>query len=282
MARIRTIKPDFFKNEDVAEMPAMTRLLFIGLWTQSDREGRLLDRPKRLKAEIFPYDNYDVNKGLDELQKRGFIIRYKGDVNVQDRVSPPEQPDEQLSIIQIVNFSKHQQPNVKESASTLPAPYKHSASTVQASQERKGKEREQEGKGVLRAHENESPEDSTKDQSEANAPPVAPPPPPRQNKGPCIEAVTEFFTRAGGTEEMAKGFWNKWESVDWMNGVSAIRNWTPLANNYIATWHRNDEKDQKHGPGRKQTVTSSIEAIDAATADIIRDLDEAARIQHES
>lgn len=122
--------------------------------------------------------------------------------------------------------------------------------------------------------------DSGKDQSEANAPPVAPPPP-RQNKGPCIEAVTEFFTRAGGTEEMAKGFWNKWESVDWMNGVSAIRNWTPLANNYIATWHRNDEKDQKHGPGRKQTVTSSIEAIDAATADIIRDLDEAARIQHE-
>ncbi len=66
MARIRTIKPQFFLNEELAELPAMVRLLFIGLWTQADREGRLLDRPKRLKAEIFPYDNFDVEKGLHQ------------------------------------------------------------------------------------------------------------------------------------------------------------------------------------------------------------------------
>ena len=49
MARARNIKPGFFKNEFLAEMPCEVRLLFIGLWTLADREGRLEDRPKRIK-----------------------------------------------------------------------------------------------------------------------------------------------------------------------------------------------------------------------------------------
>jgi hypothetical protein len=145
MARIRTIKPGFFKNEDIAGLPSMTRLFFIGLWTQADRAGRLEDRPRRLKAEIFPYDNYDVEKGLNELQSAGFIIRYKANVNVSDRVLAPEQPVTELALIQITNFSKHQQPNVKEVQSTFPAPCQHDASTMPALQEQEqeyGKEQE--------------------------------------------------------------------------------------------------------------------------------------------
>lgn len=149
MARIRTIKPDFFKNETIAELPALVRLLFIGLWTQSDREGRLEDRPKRLKAELFPYENFDVNKGLDELHNGGFIYRYKVNVNAYGRVLAPEQPIKEVSYIQIVNFSKHQQPNVKEQQSTIPAPYKHSANIT--GKEGKGKEGEQEGEGDAHA-----------------------------------------------------------------------------------------------------------------------------------
>jgi len=269
MARIRTIKPEFFKNEDIAEMPAMTRLLFIGLWTQSDREGRLMDRPKRLKAEIFPYDNYDVNKGLDELQKKGFLIRYKVNVNVTDRVLSPEQPEEQLSIIQIVNFLKHQQPNVKESYSTIPAQCKHGASIT--GRERKGKE----GKGVGELPVQQmigDPENFSNEKS----PPVAPPPP--QNVGPPLDAVIQFMTGAGGTEEMANKFWNKYEGLGWMQGYSKIFNWRSFANNYIANYKDNEKKN---GSGRKQTTASSIEAIDAASAELVRDLDAAARQQHE-
>lgn len=116
MARIRTIKPQFFKNEDIAELSAMTRLLFIGLWTQADRDGRLEDRPKRLKAEIFPYENYDIEKGLNELQSAGFIIRYKVNVNASGRVLAPEQPVTELALVQIVTFSKHQRFTGKEAA----------------------------------------------------------------------------------------------------------------------------------------------------------------------
>ena len=67
MARIRTIKPDFFTNEQVAALPYEWRLLFVGVWTQADREGRLEDRPMRLKAALFPYDSIDVDAGLTQL-----------------------------------------------------------------------------------------------------------------------------------------------------------------------------------------------------------------------
>jgi hypothetical protein len=118
MARIRTIKPEFFKNETLADLPALDRLLFIGLWTIADRNGRLEDRPKRIRAEIFPYDeNYNVEQGLTNLAQARFIIRYQA---------------AELLCIQIVNFEKHQHPHVKEAASTIPAPCKPGASPVQA------------------------------------------------------------------------------------------------------------------------------------------------------
>jgi len=77
MARARNIKPGFFKNEDLVELPFEYRLLFAGLWTLADREGRLEDRPKRIKMELFPADNVDVDHGLGELERYGFIQRYE-------------------------------------------------------------------------------------------------------------------------------------------------------------------------------------------------------------
>ncbi len=58
MARIRTIKPEFFLHDELFELEKETglpvRLAFIGLWTQCDREGRFKWRPLRLKAAILP------------------------------------------------------------------------------------------------------------------------------------------------------------------------------------------------------------------------------------
>lgn len=111
MARIRTIKPDFFKNEQLSDLPAITRLLFIGLWTQADKEGRLHDRPKRIKAEIFPYDNVNIENELSRLQSAGFIERYEVG---------------EMKVIQIDKFTKHQRISGTESftQSELPAPPK--------------------------------------------------------------------------------------------------------------------------------------------------------------
>lgn len=117
MARARNIKPGFFRDEYIIELPFEARLLFIGLWTLADREGRLKDRPKQIKIDIFPCDNVDVNKLLDQLKSKGFIIRYTVDSD---------------HYIQVVNFVKHQNPHIKEPASDIPASDKHGASTVQA------------------------------------------------------------------------------------------------------------------------------------------------------
>lgn len=114
MARARSIKPGFFKNEQLAELPHPARLLFAGLWTIADRAGRLEDRPKRIKAEIFPYENQPVERLLESLNKAGFIIRYESGGN---------------RFIAIPTWNKHQNPHVKEAASTIPAPCEHCADT---------------------------------------------------------------------------------------------------------------------------------------------------------
>lgn len=105
MARARNIKPGLFSNEFLAEIPAFDRLLFIGLWCLADREGRLEDRVKRIKMELFPCDTYDVNEGLTALANAKFISRY----SVED-----------LAVIEIINFQKHQSPHGTEKDSALP------------------------------------------------------------------------------------------------------------------------------------------------------------------
>lgn len=111
MGRIRYLKPDFFKDEDLVEHPFWIRLLFQGLWTIADKEGRLEDRPKRIKADLFPYENVDVEEGLSELSKiknhstRPFIQRYEANGE---------------AYIQIVNWHKHQKPHHTEKESLIP------------------------------------------------------------------------------------------------------------------------------------------------------------------
>ena len=51
MARARNIKPSFFMNENLAECDPLARILFVGLWTLADRDGRLEDRPKPLRVQ---------------------------------------------------------------------------------------------------------------------------------------------------------------------------------------------------------------------------------------
>lgn len=109
MARTRNLKPGFFKNERLAELPYETRLLFAGLWTIADRSGRLEDRPKRIHAELFPYDHeLDLEVMLEQLDQSDFIFRYK--IN-------------NSAYIQIPKWFSHQNPHPKETVSvTSPIP----------------------------------------------------------------------------------------------------------------------------------------------------------------
>ncbi|HBK4773890.1 TPA: hypothetical protein RG718_000424 [Providencia rettgeri] len=131
MARARNIKPGFFTNDDLAECEPLARILFVGLWTVADREGRLEDKPRKIKAMVLPYDDADCDKLLSQLHGKNFITRYVVDGN---------------EFIQINNWKKHQNPHMKEAASEIPeqvtqptdikeAPEKHHTSTVQEPEE---------------------------------------------------------------------------------------------------------------------------------------------------
>lgn len=145
MARSRNIKPGFFTNDELAECHPLGRLLFAGLWTIADKEGRLDDRPKKIKAMLLPFDEADCDALLQQLNDHKFIIRYR--VNGE-------------CYIQISNWKKHQNPHCKEAASEIPAPVENDKSTGQeqckedAEEEKKGSESPQdvENKGAPEMH----------------------------------------------------------------------------------------------------------------------------------
>lgn len=115
MPRSRNIKPSFFTNDELAELSVETRLLFIGLWTLADRDGLLEYRPKKIKAQLFPYDSVPLKKLLEDLRNARFISFYEV---------------EGKQFIEIVNFSKHQNPHKNEKESGLPKPNKNNTLSI--------------------------------------------------------------------------------------------------------------------------------------------------------
>lgn len=84
MARIRTIKPEFWTDEKIVECSPSARLLFVGLWTFSDDRGVHQASVKRLKMEVFPGDDVsvaDVEKMIGELRSVGLIREFQHEGN---------------------------------------------------------------------------------------------------------------------------------------------------------------------------------------------------------
>lgn len=104
MARIRTIKPEFFTSEDIVALTPLARLLFIATWLEADREGRLEWKPNTLKMRYLPADACSIATLCEELVGAGLVVLY----------------GEGLAVIP--GFPKHQNINGKESPSRLPAP----------------------------------------------------------------------------------------------------------------------------------------------------------------
>lgn len=139
MARIRTIKPDFFRHEPLFEAEKATglplRIAFAGLWTAADREGRFRWKPRSLKLDCLPYDDVDFEAVLEALRAAGLVVKYTVDGSEYGFIP---------------SWHKHQHINQREAASNLPVPSdaQASASTcehIPARGEGKGREEERNG-----------------------------------------------------------------------------------------------------------------------------------------
>jgi hypothetical protein len=104
MARIRSIKAEFFTSADVLALTPLARLLYIGLWCEADREGRLKWTPLSFRYRYLPADDCDIDAVAGELVDRGLVVRY-GD-----------------NLAYIPSFLKHQRPNPREQDSAFPDP----------------------------------------------------------------------------------------------------------------------------------------------------------------
>ncbi len=80
MPRRRMVDPQIWRNEKVGSLPDAGRLLFIGIFSQADDDGRLKASPRFLMATIFPYDNdktaEDVKLLRDQCAELGLIRLY--------------------------------------------------------------------------------------------------------------------------------------------------------------------------------------------------------------
>ncbi|MCX5365878.1 hypothetical protein OG864_45090 [Streptomyces sp. NBC_00124] len=154
MARIRTIKPEFFTSLTIADLTPEQRLTFIGLWTHADDAGRCVDDARLIKAAIWPLDDRtaaDIEIDLKALTESSLITRYT--LN-------------RKRYIAVTGWDEHQRIN-RPTPSKLPAPEdgdptppdpvtRHDSDSLNAHaqlsedsrQERKGKEGNREGKGT--------------------------------------------------------------------------------------------------------------------------------------
>lgn len=81
MARIRTIKPEFWTDEKIVLLPYEARLLFIGIWNFADDYGFFWDEPTRIKMQVLPNDDVDVETLLDMLVSADLLNVYVSDNN---------------------------------------------------------------------------------------------------------------------------------------------------------------------------------------------------------
>ena len=137
MARIRSIKPEFWSDASIVRLPFEYRLLFQGMWNFADDAGFIENDPVQIKLHVFPADDVDIAKGVRALKAQGLVevVRLEG-----------------RSVIRIANW-KHQridkpQPSKfaplyaeYQGLSTIPGTFQERSQNVPAGGDRRGKER---------------------------------------------------------------------------------------------------------------------------------------------
>lgn len=130
--RIRSIKPEFWRSQDISRLSIEDRLLFIGLWSYVDDNGVGEDRVSMIAADLFaddlerdPRETFArVSRGLASLSEGGQIVRYT--VAKRDYFEVLRWKDHQ----RIDKPGKSRLPHNDAAGSTLREPSRHSRDTL--------------------------------------------------------------------------------------------------------------------------------------------------------
>lgn len=254
MARIRTVKPELAKHELLFDAEQETglplRFAWAMLFTVADREGRFAWRPRRLKADVLPYDNIEFSRVLDAWLTRGLLVKY--------RVA-----DEWIGWIP--TFRKHQNLNPRESASDLPdldsadeVIDHRNQQVADACGTREARDDDACNTEKLRAG-GEGKGREGKERGGDTATPSAHPPDPGSNgsrkprdrfKPPTVGEVRTYVAERGSRID-AQTFVDHYAAKGWLVGKTPMKDWRAA----VRTWESREHARNGQGPGAGEKVT---------------------------
>jgi hypothetical protein len=120
--RRRDLRPEFFTDEQLLQLPVEGRLLYLGLLCFADDEGRGPWSPRELKAFVFPCDRWITGQYIDQLLARmenlGLVRRYFA----RNR----ERPNRPYDVYFVITGFKRTQKINRPTPSVCPAPPRRS------------------------------------------------------------------------------------------------------------------------------------------------------------
>lgn len=198
MARKRMIDPGIWSSEDFGSLSTLAKVVFVGLVSQADDEGRGLANPQYLKSILFPYDDKlraaDIGKTLSEIASRMSTTFYACD-------------EKQYYVME--NWEKYQSIN-KPTTSKIPLPDDYRSTTV--------------GLPPNRIEENRK----EKKRAREDAPPS------KNNFVPPTEEEVGAYCAERDNSVNPKSFVNFYESKGWMVGKSKMKDWRAA----VRTWEQ--------------------------------------------
>ena len=235
MARIRTIKPEFFRHEGLQDLGAEPMLVFAGLWTQCDSQGRFIWAPRQLKLDILPFMPFDMAQVLVKLEAAGFVKRYTANGKTYG-VVPTFKDHQRLSGKEATEGVKYPDPICEQQGSDGEATGKQQGSDGER-QESQERERERE-----------------REVSIGDKPPENIPPPPEEEKPrkkfipPTHEEVEAYCQERKNTVHAEK-FISHYTSNGWRVGKNRMVDWKAA----VRTWENNG-----NGNGRDHPLAGKV------------------------
>jgi len=252
MARIRTIKPEFWTDEKVTACSMPARLFFIGLWTFADDDGRMPFSPKRLQLQIFPGDPVDVEELVAELVSFGLIRVYA----VEGR-----------DYLAVCNFNRHQRmshpspsrvPEFPENSGTFRKTLDGSGS---GNGNGNGSGKNQNLLSELKNSSDETVCESAFSEEVSNPTPKAKPA--REGKSlrphhPTVEEVGEYC-RERENQIDPQRFVDHYQANGWKVGRNAMKDWRAA----VRTWEKNEvnANGREHKSKAQQRYERQLAAI---------------------
>lgn len=194
MPRIRTIKPEFWTDEKLANVPLQARLIYIGIWTYADDTGVLRASNRLLKSQILPYDDsirLDVfSKWVDALIDARMLIPFK---------------HKEESYLYVRTFSDHQ----KIDKPSKPLIDRSEVSKLITLDEYSGSTSRAVVPVIVSSN------------SKSNSKSVA-----KKFSPPTLSEVLEYFKEKGANETLAKKAFDHYSSGNWKDSKGmAVKNW---------------------------------------------------------